>query len=179
MRTTDQLSRDHQAILRGLEILQATATVWKRDPLQKDEDCRTILEFLKTFADRCHHGKEEKILFPKLSELGIPVEGGPLGVMVHEHEEGRLLIRNMERALDEKHPSDFALFAGRYIQLLRDHIAKEDNILFAKAEDVLTADDDEKLLRRFNEIEREMGEDTHERFHKTLESLSRSYHIHA
>lgn len=177
MKTTNQLSHDHQVILRGLEVLKAVSTAWKSDPLMKDQDCRSVLEFFKVFADRCHHGKEEKVLFSRLSELGIPVEDGPLGVMTHEHDEGRLLLRSMEQALDEKHPSDFALYANRYVRLLQDHIAKEDNILFAKAEDVLSIDDDEELFHRFRDIEKEMGEDTHERFHKMLDVLSSSYGV--
>jgi hemerythrin-like domain-containing protein len=178
MKTTNQLSHDHQVILRGLEVLKAVSTAWKSDPLMKDKDCRSILEFFKTFADRCHHGKEEKVLFPKLSELGIPVEDGPLGVMVREHDEGRLLLRSMEQALAEKHPSDFALYADHYVRLLQEHIAKEDNVLFAKADEVLSIDDDEELFHRFGDIEKEMGEDTHERFHKMLDALSSSYRVH-
>ena len=89
------------------------------------------------------HGKEEKVLFPKLMQAGIPMNGGPLGVMLYEHEQGRQLVRNMEQALDDKHFADFALYANRYAHLLEDHIAKEDNVLFAKAEKVLTSEDDE------------------------------------
>jgi hemerythrin-like domain-containing protein len=49
--------------------------------------------------------------------------------------------------------------------LLQDHIAKEEDILFARAEDVLSVEDDDELLRRFGDIEKDMGENTHERFH--------------
>jgi len=91
--------------------------------------------------------------------------------MVHEHDEGR----SMEAALDERHPSDFALYADHYVQLLQDHIAKEDNILFAKAETVLTVEDDEALFARFNQIEQEMGEETPERFHRLVDTLASRY----
>ena len=175
MKTTNQLSRDHQEILRALEILTSAAATWRIDPLRTDKDCRALLDFLKTFADRCHHGKEEKVLFPKLMQAGIPMNGGPLGVMLYEHEQGRLLIRNMDQALEGKHPADFAFYANRYARLLEDHIAKEDNILFPKAEDVLTGEDDEALFRRFDEIENELSEDTHERFHHMLDTLASRY----
>jgi hemerythrin-like domain-containing protein len=175
MKTTNQLSRDHQQILRALEILKSAAATWRIDPLRTDEDCRTLLEFLKTFADRCHHSKEEKVLFPKLMQAGIAIDGGPLGVMLYEHERARQLISEMEQALEEKHPADFELCANRYAQLLEDHIAKEDNILFAKAEDVLTNEDDAALLHRFDDIESELSEDTHERFHYMLDTLASRY----
>jgi hemerythrin-like domain-containing protein len=108
-------------------------------------------------------------------QAGIPMNGGPLGVMLYEHDKARQLLREMEQALADKHPADFALYANRYAQLLEDHIAREDNILFAKAEDVLTREDDEALLERFNEIENEISEDTHERFHHMLDTLASHY----
>ncbi len=49
--------------------------------------------FLRGFADGCHHGKEEDILFQRLIERGFPREAGPLAVMYHEHEVGRSHVR--------------------------------------------------------------------------------------
>jgi hemerythrin-like domain-containing protein len=175
MKTTSQLSEDHQEILRALAVLKPAAAAWRKDPRRTDEDCRMLLDFLKTFADRCHHGKEEKVLFPKLMQAGIPMNGGPLGVMFYEHEQGRQFLREMEQALADGQPAEFALSANRYAQLLEDHMAKEDNILFAKAEDVLTSEDDEALFERFNEIENELSEETHERFHHMLDTLASHY----
>jgi hemerythrin-like domain-containing protein len=175
MKTTSQLSEDHQEILRALAVLKPAAAAWRKDPQRTDEDCRMLLDFLKTFADRCHHGKEEKVLFPKLMQAGIPMDGGPLGMMLYEHDQGRQLLREMEQALADRQPADFELYANRYAQLLEDHIAKEDNILFGKAEDVLTSEDDDALLQRFNAIENELSEDTHERFHNMLDTLASHY----
>jgi hemerythrin-like domain-containing protein len=135
----------------------------------------TLLDFFKTFADRCHHRKEEQVLFPKLVALGIPVNDGPLGVMLYEHDQARLLIRAMEEAADTGHPGDFALFAEQYADLLEGHIAKEDNILFRRADSLLTAADDESLFRRFDDIEREMGAEAHEKFHRILQTLAARY----
>jgi hemerythrin-like domain-containing protein len=96
--------------------------------------------------------------------------------MLYEHDQARQLIREMEQALEDRHPTEFALRANRYAQLLEeDHIAKEDNILFPKAEDVLTNEDDEALLQRFDEIESEMNKDTHERLHYMLDTLASHY----
>jgi hemerythrin-like domain-containing protein len=61
MKTTSQLSEDHQEILRALAVLKPAAAAWRKDPQRTDEDCQMILDFLEIFADRCHHGKEEKI----------------------------------------------------------------------------------------------------------------------
>jgi len=96
MKTTDQLSREHQAILRGLDLLKAAAASWRKYQAGAAEDCRALVEFFKTFADHCHHGKEEQVLFPKLMQAGITIHGRTLGVMLQEHEQGRDLIRGME-----------------------------------------------------------------------------------
>jgi hemerythrin-like domain-containing protein len=177
MKCTEQLSRDHQVILKALEILRATALGWRLNQAGAMEDCATLLGFLRTFADRCHHGKEEKALFPKLMQAGMAVEGGPLGVMFYEHDRGRELVRNMAQALDDGRGDEFELYATRYTQLLKDHIAKEDDVLFVKVEDILSAEDDQSILRQFDEIEHEMGEDTHERFHRMLPTLAARYPV--
>jgi hemerythrin-like domain-containing protein len=175
MKATRELSQEHKAIRQGLDLLRVAALTWKRNPLQTDKDCRALLGFLKTFADRCHHRKEEAVLFPKLTELGIPLEGGPLGVLLHEHEEARLLLRSMEQALDEQHPWDFVFHVDRYAELLQNHMGKEDDILFPHAETVLNAEDDAALAQRFNEIEKELGQETHKRFHALLARLTSRY----
>ena len=79
----------------------------------------------------------------------------------------------MEEALDAGKPEDFADHAERYAAMLVDHIAKEDEVLFVMAEGFLNSQDDESILHRFDEIEREMGEDTHDRFHDMLRALER------
>jgi hemerythrin-like domain-containing protein len=175
MKSTERLSREHQEILRALKILRSAAAAWHNDPLRTGTDCRALLDFLRTFADRCHHTKEEKVLFPKLMNAGIEMEGGPLGVMLMEHEQGRHLLREMEAALESRRPADFASYVDRYSQLLDGHIEKEDSILFGMAERLLTGVDDEAVMRGFDEIENEWSEDAHERFHQTLNSLAARY----
>ena len=56
-----------------------------------------ILEFLRVFVDKCHHGKEEDLLFPALIAGGVPKEG-PIAVMLHEHEMGRRYVKAMSEA---------------------------------------------------------------------------------
>jgi len=175
MKITQQLSDEHQTILRAINILKAAAASWKQYQAGAAEDCRALLEFFKIFADQCHHSKEERVLFLKLVQVGVPVDGGPIGVMLHEHDEGRQFIRGMEQALDGVRPNDFELYANRYAELLQNHIAKEDGILFPKADELLSIEDDEVMSRRFEAIEAEMGPQTHERFHELLLTLASRY----
>ena len=114
-------------------------------------------EFFAEFADRCHHAKEEDLFFPLLKERGIPEQGGPIGVMLHEHDMGRDCVRRMrESAQGESLDGDkFAAAAKEFIPLLRQHIFKENNVLFKMAESILSENDDAELDEQFSEVERE------------------------
>ena len=127
------------------------------------------VEFVRRFADGCHHAKEERALFPLLEARGIPRQGGPIGMMLLEHEEGRALVQGMERALADRDLPAFVANAGAWAGLLRAHIAKEQGVLFPLGARRLDAADDHVLRERFAAIERESGgEALHERFHAEL-----------
>jgi hemerythrin-like domain-containing protein len=61
---------------------------------------RNLMEFMQVFADKCHQGKEEKILFPLLETKGVPVNGCPLGILIHEHQSGRKLVAELAEAVE-------------------------------------------------------------------------------
>jgi len=140
------------------------------------------MEFLKVFVDTCHHGKEEEFLFPALEEAGVPREGGPIGVMLQEHQTGRELIRKMSTSLDGlgkgkiDAESAFKEAAESYIEVLRKHIDKENNVLFPMADERLSQERQHQMSEQFERLERErIGEGRHEAFHKLLEDLARIY----
>jgi hemerythrin-like domain-containing protein len=94
--------------------------------------------------------------------------------MLLEHQEGRELLRGMERALSERDHPAFVSSAGAYAGLLRAHIAKERNVLFPLGARRLGAEDDRALRERFAAIERETsGSALHARFDAELESWKR------
>ena len=136
------------------------------------------IEVIRTFADRCHHGKEEKHLFRTIAERGVPVEGGPIGAMLIEHEQGRAYVRAM-RTEGEKYaagtltdPAALVRAVRSYVGLLRAHIQKEDRILYPLGEQVLTPTDRQALAEAYERVEREeMGEGEHERFHAMIDQL--------
>jgi hemerythrin-like domain-containing protein len=111
------------------------------DPAQMDRCVR----FLRLFADACHHGKEEDLLFPALEDHGLPRDSGPIAVMLAEHREGRRLVGIMADALPavaEGGNGALSRFekAGRdYAALIRGHIGKEDGVLFQMADQIIEA----------------------------------------
>ncbi len=142
------------------------------------------VDFIKTFTDRCHHMKEEGELFPAIEQKGIPKEGGPIGMMLHEHDIGRGYVRGMEEALRKYKPGDrmqaatLVQNARGYANLLAQHIMKEDNILYPMANRVLNEADRKKLVSEFDRIEeKEIGKGVHEKYHHLVEELENRANI--
>jgi hemerythrin-like domain-containing protein len=165
---TEILSDEHRVIERVLDALQRLTAVPVNPSL---EQWRKALEFFRHFADQCHHFKEEKVLFPALEEHGIPREGGPIGMMLAEHEEGRGHVRSMIDAMERVAQGNGAAsttlmdHARAYVTLLREHIQKEDDILFRMADEVIPEDEQRRILKDFENHEaEEMGAGAHEKY---------------
>ncbi len=172
------LIHEHDAILFSLKIL---SEISDRVESGKDipvQDITSLIDFLKLFADKCHHGKEEGILFPALEELGIPKHKGPIGVMLEEHEAGRKFIKRMEDAITSKgiNKEEFIHSSRGYIYLLRAHIEKENTVLFPMGDSKLSEAKHKELLEAFEEYEETViGKGKHEELHKQLEEFNRKY----
>ncbi len=175
---TATLRKEHNAILRMLEAAEEVARQLDRRAPVAPETLFGLQEFLRTFADRCHHSKEEEHLFPALEERGLPHFGGPIGVMLHEHEQGRALTRQLGEAAEayaagkEGAGISWATAARSYVLLLRSHIVKENNVLFPMAEQLLTESEQAALSEAFERVESEkLGAGTHERLHALMDTL--------
>ena len=182
MKPTDQLKQEHRAIKLMLDIMEKVCQKIDSGEKANTGHLDSIIEFLKVFADKCHHGKEEDLLFPAMVEAGIPGEGGPIGVMLQEHVMGRGFIGGMSESLarykegESDAASVFSENAKNYISLLRPHIDKEDNILYMIADAHLSDQKQEELIVAFNSVEEEkIGKGKHEEFHRLLDDLKKEY----
>lgn len=180
MKSVEILMHEHRVIERGLAVLEAIAKKLEGGEDVPAEKVGELLDFFQVFADKCHHGKEEDMLFPELEARGVPREGGPIGVMLYEHEEGRAFQKQLREALpnlsDPQSRQKFVQAARGYIELLRQHIWKEDNVLFQMAQQVLTDAEDIALAERFEHHEREqMGEGVHEHYHQLVHHLEEEF----
>lgn len=146
---TDGLREEHTLILRALDLLEA-AVERGAPPAWWDD----ALAWLRTFADRNHHGKEEQALFPALIKAGVPSPGGPVDVMLEEHTEGRTLVHAMAAATT---PAARARAARAYVALLRAHIDKENGILLPLADAVLDEQGLAAVRQGFETVEAEEG----------------------
>lgn len=190
MEATHILKEEHKVIERVIAALESAV-----QKLQAGQDVPPTFfletaQFVRGFADGCHHKKEEDVLFPAMVAHGMAVEGGPIGVMLAEHEQGRRAIRAMVAAAERWAEGDPAARAEvvrhalEYTALLRQHIEKENHILFPLAEDILPMETQARLVERFERLEHEeTGEGIHEKYLALAERLCTevglSGHIHS
>ncbi|MFA7440996.1 MAG: hemerythrin domain-containing protein [Sphingomonadaceae bacterium] len=173
---TDILKHEHDAILLALKILEKIADEVSAGKTTAD-NVSTFLDLLREFSDTCHHGKEEDLLFPAMIEAGLPKEGGPVSVMLSEHEEGRTLIAAMAAATrPTMKPTEFSQAATAYIAHMRQHIDKENNVLFPMADQMVDRQVLDGLVPAFDRHEEEvMGHGRHEQLHDMLKELKSKY----
>ncbi|OVE77542.1 hypothetical protein BVX99_02330 [bacterium F16] len=157
MDVTKTLMNEHQLILEYITLLDDYAGFVSTNPsdalLKKGH---LFVDFIATFADRYHHAKEENILFRHLEGDGVLTHCNPLPQMLHEHDEGRRAVKEMRAALDLSDQSAFVKAAVYYATLLKDHINKEDNILYQMAEDGLSDEQKSDILREYDVVESHM-----------------------
>ncbi len=153
---TSMLKNDHRMIERVLRVLETLVIRSESGRGLEKALLADCVEFFRLFADACHHAREEEHLFPVLEQRGIPREGGPIGVMLYEHQQARELTRQMAEALasvdrDDSAQSRFRAAARQYLSLLTNHIHKEDNILFRMGDQVMSSEDRRAVCARFCE----------------------------
>ena len=176
MRTSaQQLIDEHQVILRVLDALESTLDESPHEDGLPVAFLRDVVTFSQSFIDACHHGKEEGCLFPCLERLGLPRDSGPIQTMLDEHETGRGLVREIARALDGYEQGtvshEQAVEPCRaYIELLRQHIEKEDTIFSEMGAALMTDADDADTARCYEATEADHGQhDAMVRLAKLLE----------
>ena len=151
----DVLTAEHRVIERVLDVVERELSIdGGRADNQRWSD---VLAFLEAYADRRHHGKEEELLFPALRETGF--EPGLLEVMEREHVEGRQLVGSMRAALGIDDVPELHRAARAYVSLLREHIEKEDGLLFPAAREWLSAARAADLARAFDDLDATLGSD--------------------
>ena len=160
----DSLVQEHEVIERVLDALEKEVRSVKSGSPVDRGFFSSAISFLRQFADGLHHQKEEQVLFPALCDAGMPKDGGPVGVMLYEHDEGRGHIRAMEAELpaaengDQSARDRLISETSAYVELLRAHIQKENMILFPMAERLLGAEQKVLAQEQFLVAERQHSE---------------------
>lgn len=159
METTRCLRKEHRLILSVLDCFEVALDEAAGSVCVSQDVMEPFVTFFRGFADKCHHGKEEDRLFPALEKKGLPREGGPIGVMIQEHEQARLHVRTMTEHLaaadgGDSNAANLILEHGRqFIRLMHAHIDKEDHCLFGLADQLIQGDDLTELTVSYRDAE--------------------------
>jgi hemerythrin-like domain-containing protein len=151
MDAIETLMNEHQAIERVLDALVAFVRDVEQKASTEKQELGRFVTFMREFAAVGHHGKEEAILFKAMVEGGFPLEDGPIGVMLAEHDHGRALVSILNERVEQSAPwSDderrqIRETAGDFSDMLRSHIQKEDGILYPMAVHHLTPEAFERV----------------------------------
>ena len=136
-----------------------------------------VREYLVGYVDRCHNQKEERTVFALLERAGMPVEGGPLAVMLAEHAQAKTLVEQID--------ADATAFVGgdrgrlealrealaEYAALCKSHFWKENDILYPMAARMLDEAAQASIVPGMEEVEASVGPDTRRRYHRIADEI--------
>ena len=155
MEISNNLKQEHQLILRYIGLMEEYIYF-----STEDVSCRLIwdkaevfVEFIQNFADGFHHAKEEDILFVHMASPGVLTHCNPLPQMLMEHDLGRKCVTGMKDAVKNNDFDKLIESTRAYGALLKEHIFKEDNILFPMAEEGIAETDKQCVKEAYETVE--------------------------
>ncbi len=152
---TQNLENDHVSILKLIDMMNRMVQLPEANVSHLEE----VVELIRKFADGLHHAKEENLLFPLMADKGFSIQQGPIAVMLMDHEQGRAFVCGMADQIQFYKSGQLSalnlVYANMngYSELLKNHIAKENNILFRMADNAFTNEDQFSLIEKFSTID--------------------------
>ena len=140
---TQVMVEEHRLILRMIGLVERNTALMEVGRFRDWQFFLDAVDFIRNYADRFHHAKEEDVLFAALVANGMPAQNSPVAAMLMAHDQGRAFVRGMEEAAQQALEGESGQIpvivenARGYAALLRDHIDKENTILYPLAERVL------------------------------------------
>ena len=179
MRPTEILTDEHRVILAVCDAAEREARAMRAAGATDAERVERMVDFFRNFADRCHHAKEEDLLFVTMAQRGFPTDSGPMVMMLHEHRASRANVAAVADNLAAAAAGDAASVTAvadnllAYASLLRSHIYKEDNILYPMANQAFSETDQAALAAEFARVERDIiGADVQETYRRVARELA-------
>lgn len=173
---TQVMVEEHKLILRMIALVEKNTELLEQGKFRDWQFYLDAVSFIRNYADRFHHAKEEDVLFKALVANGMPRENSPVAAMMMAHDQGRDFVRGMEEAAQlakEGEPGQVSRIAENargYARLLRDHIDKEDNILYPLAEKVLPEDVRPAMQEGYRQAEASAAEGLEEHYRRLVEN---------
>ncbi len=171
--TTKILMDEHKNILKVANALEKECEEIKNGKRVNDEFLRKVIDFIRNYADKFHHAKEEDILFKEMCKSSVQekLHCNPIEQMLKEHNLGRNFIKGIEEGMKERFRQKVVENALGYVQLIKEHIYKEDNVLYPMGDEALDKVILKSMLDKFKKIEEERRNEKqkHLRFIKELQ----------
>lgn len=158
---TSVMVKEHQLILRMITLVEKNVTLMEQGRFRNWQFFIDAVDFIRNYADRFHHAKEEDVLFVELIKNGMPEKQSPIEAMHIEHDQGRAFVRALEEAAERARDGVAGQIpiivenARGYIALLREHIDKEDNILYPLAERILPETVRDRMTQAYQRAEQQ------------------------
>ena len=170
MNSTKILKEEHVNILKVVAGLEEEISELEEGKRIDDEFLRKVIDFVRHYADKFHHAKEEDIFFKEFNRLAEKgeVHCNPVEQMLHEHEIGREAIKKIEEGMEKRNREMVIEGMREYVGMIREHIFKEDEILYPMADDALSDEAQEKMLKKFKDVENERDVGEHLEFMRNL-----------
>ena len=175
---TQVMEAEHRNIETVVKALGDLAVTIEKGQRAEVALLETAVEFLRIYADKLHHGKEEALFFPMLVKRGVPPQGCPIGGLNHEHEKGRALVGSLEEwvaSYEQRKPGaqvGLVQTLRGISDLYQNHIWKEDAMVFPMADKVFTEADQQELSEKFAEVDKSIGLEAVARLERFAKSLS-------
>lgn len=170
-KATHILSEEHKKILKVIDSLIKECDVIKNENTVNKPFFLQTVEFIKNYADKYHHAKEEDILFPSLCGGGVEMHCNPTEQMLYEHSLGREHVKEIELGLKENDKKKIMENSLKYAGLIKDHIYKEDNILYPMADEALSEKQQEEILKKFQLAEKKFDVKIVEKYFNFVKNL--------
>lgn len=166
---------EHRLILRMVSLVENKSDLVEQGSFTDWQFYLDAVDFIRNYADRYHHAKEEDTLFTALIANGMPQENSPVAAMHMAHDQGRAFVRGMEEAAaralagETGHEAATIENARGYAALLREHIDTEDNILYPLAERTLPQEVRPAMVTAYQEAEAAVPADFTDRYREMIE----------
>ena len=160
---TEILSDEHKTILTAINTLAEKCNGLESGNTLDKTFFLELVYFIRNYADKFHHAKEEDILFVEMRKSAAGLHCNPVDQMLYEHEAGRVFVRGIERSIGRGSVAGVATNSAGYAKLLQEHIFKEDNILYPMADGILDKNAQARMLVKFADADRKSGKGVMER----------------
>lgn len=178
MNAIAEMLAEHRIIEQVVKAMPDAVTALDQGRRLNIEKLRGVVDFMRDYADRRHHQREEGIFFPLLIKRGVPAQGCPIGGLKNEHEKGRALVVALNEAITGYEHQDSGAddllrqSLQNIISLYEKHIWMEDAMVFPMAEKLITEDDHEELARQFADLDRALGVENVARLEEFAKNIS-------